>query len=107
VLLTANPLLSKEGRRAAAGFCSKSRARLLIDAREAFLINRYCSPLNRPPQPSLREGIPALLRRGMALTSFEQHALAPGAMICRRSAALKRVARAKRSLSIGTAHVVK
>jgi hypothetical protein len=28
-------------------------------AREALLINRYCSSLNRPPQPSLCEGIPA------------------------------------------------
>jgi hypothetical protein len=43
--------------------CSKSRS-YLIDAREALHIKRYCSALNRPPQPSLREGIPALLRRG-------------------------------------------
>src|SRR5215468_7790756 len=75
----ANPLLSKEGQARSAGVarsvspigrniknCSKSRS-YLIDAREALLINRYCSPLNRPPQPSLCEGIPALLRRGMAL----------------------------------------
>jgi hypothetical protein len=59
------PLLSKEGQARSAGVvCSKMRS-LLIDAREALLINRYCSPLNRPPQPSLREGIPALLRRGI------------------------------------------
>src|SRR5215467_13275897 len=61
----ANPLLSKEGQARSAGVvCSKTRSHL-IDIREALLINRYCSPLNRPPQPSLREGIPALLRRGM------------------------------------------
>jgi hypothetical protein len=48
------PLLSKEGQARSAGVvCSKMRS-LLIDAREALLINRYCSPLNRPPQPSLR-----------------------------------------------------
>src|SRR5262249_44904865 len=40
------------------------------NAREALLINRYCSSLNRPPQPSLCEGIPALLRRGMAWLSW-------------------------------------
>ena len=63
--LGANPLLSKEGQARSAGVvCSKMRSHL-IDAREALLINRYCSSLNRPPQPSLREGIPALLRRGM------------------------------------------
>src|SRR5215475_14058693 len=46
---------------------------------EELLINRYCSSLNRPPQPSLREGIPALLRRGMALfkNTVGQHALQP------------------------------
>src|SRR5215471_17951783 len=83
----ANPLLSKEGQARSAGVvCSKTRS-YLIDAREALLINRYCSSLNRPPQPSLCEGIPALLRRGMAFTSFGQHPLAPGATICRRSAA--------------------
>src|SRR5215467_5559817 len=61
----ANPLLSKEGQARSAGVvCSKSRSHV-IDAREALLINRYCSTLNRPPQPSLREGIPALLRRGI------------------------------------------
>ncbi len=39
--------------------CSKpTRSALLIEFREALLINRYCSSLNRPPQPSLREGIP-------------------------------------------------
>ena len=38
--------------------CSKTRSDLM-DFREALLINRYCSSLNRPPQPSLREGIPA------------------------------------------------
>src|SRR5215471_11766248 len=66
----ANPLLSKEGQARSAGVvCSKTRS-YLIDAREALLINRYCSSLNRPPQPSLREGIPALLRRGMALLSW-------------------------------------
>ena len=59
------PLLSKEGQALSAGVvCSKSRSHL-IDAREALLINRYCSTLNRPPQPSLCEGFPALLRRGM------------------------------------------
>ena len=74
----ANPLLSKEGQARSAGVvCSKSRS-YLIDAREAFLINRYCSPLNRPPQPSLCEGIPALLRRGMALTLFGQQPLKAG-----------------------------
>jgi hypothetical protein len=53
------PLLSKEGQARSAGVvCSKMRSHL-IDAREALLINRYCSSLNRPPQPSLREGIPA------------------------------------------------
>jgi hypothetical protein len=36
-----------------------SAKRLLIDARDAHLINRHCSSLNGPPQPSLREGIPA------------------------------------------------
>jgi hypothetical protein len=54
-----NPLLSKEGQPRSGGVvCSKRRSDL-IDAREALLINRYCSSLNRPPQPSLREGIPA------------------------------------------------
>ena len=54
------PLLSKEGSRAAAGWSVQSTAkRLLINAREALLINRYWSSLNRPPQPSQREGIPA------------------------------------------------
>src|SRR5215831_14385436 len=52
------PLLSKEGslrRRRRRGWSVQSPAkRLLIDAREAHLINRYCSSLNRPPQPSLR-----------------------------------------------------
>jgi hypothetical protein len=63
----ANPLLSKEGQARSAGVvCSEMRSHL-IDAREALLINRYCSSLNRPPQPSLCEGIPALLRRGMVL----------------------------------------
>jgi hypothetical protein len=62
----ANPLLSKEGQSRSAGVvCSKTRSHL-IDVREALLINRYCSSVNRPPQPSLCEGIPALLRRGMA-----------------------------------------
>jgi hypothetical protein len=57
--------LSKEGQPRSAGVvCSKLRS-ILIDAREAHLINRYCSPLNRPPQPLLRKGIPALLRRGI------------------------------------------
>ena len=57
--LAATPLLSKEGQARSAGVvCSKTRSHLL-DAREALLINRYCSSLNRPPQPSLREGIPA------------------------------------------------
>jgi hypothetical protein len=49
--------------------CSKPQSHL-IDARAALLMNRYRSSLNRPPQPSLREGIPALLRRGMDLTPF-------------------------------------
>jgi hypothetical protein len=78
VLFGYSPLLSKEGRARSAGVarsvspigrnikdCSKSREAAPYNAREALLINRYCSPLNRPPQPSLREGIPALLRRGM------------------------------------------
>ena len=53
------PLLSKEGQARSAGVvCSKMHSHL-IDAREALLINRYCSSLNRPPHPSLREGIPA------------------------------------------------
>ena len=47
------PLLSKEGNlrpKAQTGvICSKTKVP----------INRYCSSLNRPPQPSLREGIPA------------------------------------------------
>src|SRR5215475_8027871 len=64
------PLLSKEGslrRRRRRGWSVQRPAqRLLIDAREALLINLYCSSLNRPPQPSLREGIPALLRRGIS-----------------------------------------
>ena len=65
VLFGYSPLLSKEGRARSAGVvCSKPRSDL-INAREALLINRYCSTLNRPPQPSLREGIPALLRRGV------------------------------------------
>jgi hypothetical protein len=68
------PLLSKEGQARSDGVvCSKSRS-LLMDVREALLINRYCSSLNRPPQPSLREGIPALLRRGIA-ESLGQHEL--------------------------------
>jgi hypothetical protein len=66
------PLLSKDGQARSAGVvCSKSRSHL-IDAREALLINRYGSTLNRPPQPSLREGIPALLRRGMGRVSLGQ-----------------------------------
>jgi hypothetical protein len=58
-------LVRRGGREAPGVVCSKPRSHL-IDSREALLINRYCSTLNRPPQPSLREGIPALLRRGMA-----------------------------------------
>jgi hypothetical protein len=43
------PLLSKEGQaRSAEVVCSETRSHL-IDAREALLINRYCSSLNRPP----------------------------------------------------------
>ena len=65
-------LLSKEGKARSAGVvCSKTRSHL-IDGREALLINRYCSSLNRPPQPSLREGIPALLRRGMSCSRKNQ-----------------------------------
>jgi hypothetical protein len=68
----ANPLLGKEGQARSAGVvCSKSRSHL-IDAREAHRINRYCSALNRPPQPSLCGGIPALLRWGMALNIREE-----------------------------------
>jgi hypothetical protein len=75
----ANPLLSKEGQARSAGVvCSKTRS-YLIDARGALLVNRYCSSLNRPPQPSLCEGIPALLRRGMALTAFDQQVLSAAA----------------------------
>jgi hypothetical protein len=69
------PLLSKEGKARSVSptgrninNCSKSRSHLK-DAREPLLINRYCSTLNRPPQPLLCEGIPALLRRGMAWLS--------------------------------------
>jgi hypothetical protein len=40
------PLRSKGG-----AVCSKTNS--------TAKINRYCSSLNRPPQPSLREGIPA------------------------------------------------
>ena len=59
------PSLVRRGGRAAPGVvCSKSRSHL-TDVREALLINSVLSSLNRPPQPSLREGIPALLRRGM------------------------------------------
>jgi hypothetical protein len=59
------PSLVKGGQARSAGVvCSKMRSHL-IDAREALRINRYCSSLNRPPQLSLREGIPALLRRGI------------------------------------------
>ena len=69
------PLLSKEGQARSAGVvCSKMRSHL-IDAREALHINRYCSALNRPPQPSLREGIPALLRRGMASANLDGSAV--------------------------------
>src|SRR5215470_10578856 len=58
------------------GAAAQRRGGLFKDAqppyrcREALLINRYCSSLNRPPQPSLREGIPALLRRGMSRASW-------------------------------------
>src|SRR5580765_7237410 len=96
-MLTANSdylgrLLSKEGQARSAGVvCSKPRSHL-TDAREALLINRYCSALNRPPQPSLCEGIPALLRRGMALTLFGQQARQPVAKMCRRSPTLIRCA---------------
>ena len=66
------PFLSKEGKARSAGVvCSKTRS-YLIDGRKALLINRYCSPLNRPPQPSLREGIPALLRRGISCSRKNQ-----------------------------------
>jgi len=41
----------------------------LVEIRSALRADIYKEPLrgtlNRPPQPSLREGIPALLRRGM------------------------------------------
>ena len=58
------PLLSKEGEPRSGGVvCSKLRSDL-INAREALLINRYRSSLNRPPQPSLREGIPRLTKAG-------------------------------------------
>src|SRR5262249_49591792 len=59
--------------------------------REALLINRYCSSLNRPPQPSLREGIPALLRRGMAELSWTAVLLfgADGVVIKLRKIVLK------------------
>jgi hypothetical protein len=40
-------------------------AKLLMMLAKRSLFNRYCSSLNRPPQPSPCEGIPALLRRGM------------------------------------------
>src|SRR5215467_11474956 len=74
-----SPLLSKEGQPRSGGVvCSKMRSHL-IDGREALLINRYCSTLNRPPQPSLREGIPALLRRGI---SRVVHALEPRCAFC-------------------------
>src|SRR5690242_10417913 len=73
------PLLSKEGQARSAGVvCSRTRSHL-IDAREALLVNRYCSSLNRPPQPSRCEGIPALLRRGMALTASGQQLLSAAA----------------------------
>jgi len=76
-----NPLLSKEGKaRSARVVCSQTRSDL-IDAREALPVNRYCSSLNRPPQPSLREGIPALLRRGMGAAPFEQHIADLGATL--------------------------
>jgi hypothetical protein len=81
----ANPLPGKEGQARSAGVvCSKTRSHL-IDARVALLINRYCSSLNRPPQPSLCEVIPALLRRGMALTLLgtkdSQESVAPTVLI--------------------------
>jgi hypothetical protein len=51
--------LSKEGKARSAGVvCSKSRSHLKLPAKRSF-INRYYSSLIRPPQPSLREGIPA------------------------------------------------
>jgi hypothetical protein len=65
-------LVRRGGREAPGVVCTKSRS-ILIDAREALLINRYCSTLNRPPQPSLREGIPALLRRGIWLNNTVPH----------------------------------
>src|SRR6476469_8405794 len=72
IAANANPLLSKEGQARSAGVvCSKLRSHL-IDVREALIINRYCSPLNRPPQPSLREGIPALLRRAMGSVTLDR-----------------------------------
>src|SRR5215468_3992053 len=66
-------LVRRGGREAPGVVCSKSRSHLM-DAREALLINRYCSTLNRPPQPSLREGIPALLRRGMESVTLDSTA---------------------------------
>src|SRR5262249_36081384 len=41
------------------------------------------SSLNRPPQPSLREGIPALLRRGINPTNLQlPFSLRPQAALC-------------------------
>src|SRR5689334_1022902 len=55
------PSLARRGRREAPGWSvERCAATLQMPAKRSF-INRYCSSLNRPPQPSLRDGIPALL----------------------------------------------
>ena len=101
VAAKANPLLSKEGQARSAGVvCSEMRSHV-IDAREAPLINRYCSSLNSyycfalsgsrsaSPHPSLCEGIPALLRRGMALTPFGQQPRKPVGRVSLRTENLR------------------
>jgi hypothetical protein len=73
------PALVRRGasREAKAGR-SVQRRKYRIDACKVLLINRYCSPLNRPPQSSLREAIPALLRRGMCRVTLDSKAYLGG-----------------------------
>jgi hypothetical protein len=68
--LTVFPSLVRREPRSGGVVCSKSRS-YLIDAREALLINRYCSSLNRPSQPRCARASPHSLGGESSHAAFD------------------------------------